>query len=90
MIIDFVHQSLIIDNVPSFRTDIYIHAKNNVKIRRIIKVAKDAVIPSHSVIEMAIKMKEDSGSFINNRDYLFKPNCSGAYYYLIDADFFFV
>ncbi len=35
-------------------------------------------------------MKKDNGFLINNRDYLFKPNRPGAYYYLIDGDFSFV
>ncbi len=90
MVIDFVHQSLTISNVPGFRTDIYVHAKDNVKIRRVIKAAKNIIIPPHSVIKILIKMKEDSESLINNRNYLFKPNHSGAYYHLIDTDFSFV
>ena len=90
MIIDFVHRFLIIDNVPSFRTNIYVHAKDNVKIRRVIKIAKDIIISSHSIIKIFIKMKEDSGSFTNNWDYFFKPDRSGACYYLVDVDFSFV
>ncbi len=83
MIIDFIHRSLTFGDVLNFRTDIHVHAKDNVKIQRIIKVAKDAVFPSRSVIEMSIKMKEDSEPLTNNRDYLFKSDRSGAYYYLI-------
>ncbi len=79
-----------VGNVPGFRTDIYIHAKDNVKVRRVIKIAKDVIIPPYFVIEISIKIKKDSGSLTNNRDYLFKPNRPGAYYYLVDADFFFV
>ena len=39
---------------------------------------------------MLIKIKEDSGIFINDRDYLFKPNRPGAYYYLVDVNFSFI
>jgi len=39
---------------------------------------------------MPIKIKKDSELFINNRNYLFKPNRSGACYYLINGDFFLV
>ena len=60
MIIDFVHRSLIFDNVLNFHTDIHVHAKDNVKTRRVIKAAKNAVISPRSVIKMSIKMKEDS------------------------------
>ena len=35
-------------------------------------------------------MKEDNKPLINNRDYLFKSNRPGAYYYLVNADFSFV
>ena len=79
-----------VGNVFSFRTDIYVHAKDNVKIRRVIKAAKNAIIPPYFIIEISIKMKEDSGFFTNDRDYLFKLNRPNAYYYLINADFFFV
>jgi len=71
MVIDFVYRLLILGNVSGFRTDIYVHTKDNVKVRRIIKVVKDAVILPHSVMEMFIKMKEKSGSFTNDRDYFF-------------------
>ncbi len=39
---------------------------------------------------MLIKIKKNSGPLINNRDYLFKSNRPGAYYYLVNADFSFV
>ncbi len=90
MIIDFVYRFLIVGNVPDFRINIYVHAKDNVKVRRVIKIAKDAVISSYFVMEILIKMKEDSGFFTNDWDYLFKSDCSGVYYYLVNADFFFV
>ena len=90
MLIDFVYRFLIIGNVPGFRTDIYVHAKDNVKIRRVIKAAKDVIIPFYSILKIFIKMKEDNGFFTNNRDYLFKSDRFGVYYYLIKADFFFV
>jgi len=83
MIIDFVYRSLIFDDV---RTDIHVHAKDNVKTRQVIKAAKDAVIFSRSVIKMSIKMKEDSESLTNNRDYFFKSDRPGGCYYLVDAD----
>ncbi len=76
---------LIFGDVSNFRTDIHVHAKDNVKARRIIKVAKNAVISPHSVIKMP-KMKEDSESFTNNWDYLFKSDRPGGCYHLIDAD----
>ncbi len=74
IIIDFIHRSLIFGDIFNFRTDIHVHAKDNVKTRRVIKVAKDAVFPSRFIIEMPIKMKEDSEPFTNNRDYLFKSD----------------
>ncbi len=86
MIINFIHRSLTFGDVLNFRTDIHVHAKDNVKARRVIKAAKDAVISSRSVIKMPIKMKEDSEPFTNNRDYLFKPDRPGGCYYLINAD----
>ncbi len=86
IIIDFVHRSLTFGNVLNFRTDIHVHAKDNVKIRRIIKIAKDAVISSRSVIKIPIKMKKDSEPLTNDRDYLFKPDRSGGCYYLVNAD----
>ncbi len=60
MIIDFIYRLLIFGDVLNFRIDIYVHAKDKVKTRRIIKVAKNAVISPRSVIKMSIKMKEDS------------------------------
>ncbi len=86
IIIDFIHRSLIFGDVLNFRTDIYVHAKDNVKTRRVIKVAKDAIISSRSVIKISIKVKEDSEPLINNRDYFFKPDRSGGYYHLINTD----
>ena len=86
MIIDFIHQSLTFGNIFNFRTDIHVHAKNNVKTRRIIKIAKDAVISSRSVIKIPIKMKKDSEPLTNDRDYLFKSDRPGGCYYLVDAD----
>ena len=71
IVIYFIYRFLIVNNVPDFRTNIYVHAKDNVKIRRVIKTAKDAVIFFYFVIEMSIKIKEDSGSLTNNRDYFF-------------------
>ncbi len=88
IIIDFVYRFSIVDNVLGFRINIYVHAKDNVKVRRVIKVVKDVGIPSYSVIEIFIKMKKDSGFFTNNRNYLFKFDYSGACYYLVDVDFF--
>ncbi len=54
----------------------------------IIDIEKIVIV--YFVIEMSIKIKEDSGSFTNDRDYLFKPNHSGVYYYLVNGDFSFV
>ncbi len=90
MEINFVYRLLIVGNIPDFRTNIYVHAKDNVKIWRVIKITKNVIISPHSVMKMPIKIKEDSGFFTNNRDYLFKPDRPGACYYLINADFFFV
>ncbi len=64
IIIDFIHRLLIFGDVLNFRTDIHVHAKDNVKTR-IIKVAKNAVISPRSVIKMS-KMKEDSEPLTNN------------------------
>jgi len=86
IIINFVYRSLTVGNVFSFRTNIYIHAKDNVKIRRIIKIVKDVVIPPHSVIKIFIKIKKDNESLTNNRNYLFKSDRSGGYYHLINTD----
>src|SRR6266536_1737497 len=86
IIIDFVYRSLIFGDVLNFRTDIHVHAKDNVKTRRIIKAAKDAVISPRSVIKMPIKIKEDSEPLTNNRDYLFKSDRSGGCYHLINTE----
>ena len=90
MVIDFIYRFLIVGNVPGFRINIYIHAKNNVKIRRVIKIAKNVIIPSYFIIEIPIKMKEDNKPLINNRDYLFKLDHPNAYYYLVDVNFSFI
>ena len=86
IIIDFIYRSLIFGDVFNFRTDIHVHAKNNVKTRWVIKIAKDVIISSRSVIKISIKIKKDSEFFINNRNYLFKSNRPGSYYYLINTD----
>ncbi len=85
MIIDFIYRSLIFGDVFNFRTDIHDHAKDNVKTRRVIKIAKNAVISPRSVIKMS-KMKEDSEPLTNNWDYLFKPDRPGGCCHLVDAD----
>jgi len=86
IIINFIYQLLIFGNILNFRTDIHVHAKNNVKIRRVIKIAKDAIIFSRSVIKISIKIKKDNESFTNNRNYFFKSNRPDGCYYLINTD----
>ncbi len=81
-----IHRSLIFDNNLNFRTDIHVHAKNNVKTQRIIKAAKNVIISPHSVIKIFIKIKKDNESLTNNRNYLFKSDRSGGYYHLINTD----
>ena len=64
----------------------HVHAKDNVKVRRVIKVAKDVVISPRFVIKIPIKVKKDSEPLINNWDYLFKSDRLDGYYYLINTD----
>src|SRR6266536_824183 len=86
-LIEIIAEIHIVDHLNAkMLIGIHVHAKDNVKARRVIKAAKDAVISPRSVIKMPIKMKEDSEPLTNDPDYLFKPDRPGGCYHLVDAD----
>ncbi len=64
--IDFIYRLLTLNTVSDFRINIRVCAKDNVKIRRVIKIVKDAVIPFHFVMKISIKMKKDRETLTNN------------------------
>jgi len=69
------------------KTKLEIKLKNDIRMKRVIKIEKSFVIVAHSIFEVLIVVQ---GEILSNRDYLFELILFDAYFYVANKKMPFV
>jgi len=87
IIVDANRRKLIIKNCRNLKTKLKIKSKNDIRIKRIVKIEKSLVIVAHSIFEILIIVR---GETLSNRNYLFKLILFGVYFYVANKKMSFI
>lgn len=88
VIIDLPNENVIFSKCGNVAVPVQATARDNVRIRRVVRSEKKQIIPPRSTgrIEVSLKGKQP----LPDRDFLFEPDMEGVYSHFVDADFGFV
>jgi hypothetical protein len=85
--IDFRIQTLVIDIILGFSTNIRAIRKNIKIIKIVVNSRKKEIIPSNIIKEILIRMKK---KLDDNRDFLFLSEYPNVIYYIMNSNFSFI
>ena len=88
MIVDIGSETLTIRSCENLTAPIQVTAKDNVNVRRAVRVEKKVTIPPQSTSRVPVRLR--TATPLPDRDYLFEPTFPGAYAHVIDASLPFV
>ncbi len=87
IIVDANRRKLIIKSCRSLKTKLKTKSKNDIRMKRVVKVEKSLVIIVHSIFEILIIVRD---KILLNRDYLFESILFDAYSYVANREMPFV
>ncbi len=87
IIVDANKRKLIIKSCRSLKTKLKIKSKNDIRMKRVVKIEKSLVIVAHFVFEVSIVVRNE---ILSNRNYLFKLILFDAYSYVANRRMPFV
>lgn len=87
MIVDANKRKLIIKSCRSLEAKLEIKPKNDIRVKRVVKVERSLVVVAHFVLEVSIVVR---GETLPNRNYLFESILLGAYSHVVDKRMPFV
>ena len=87
MIVDMNLKQLIIKNCQSLIVKLEIIVKNNIRVRRTLRVEKKFIVEINIIAKLSIDLRDDS---ILDKDYLFELNFSNTYAHIVDVFVWFV
>ena len=88
VIIDLPNESVIFSRCGNVSVPVQATARDNVRIRRVVRSEKRQIVPPKSTgtVQVALKGKGP----LPDRDFMFEPEMQGAYAHLVDSNFNFV
>jgi len=87
IVVDVNRQKLIIKSCRNLKTKLKIKSKNDIRVKRIVKIEKNLVIVVYSVLEISVVVRS---KILSNRNYFFESILFDAYFYIADKRIFFV
>ncbi len=87
IIVNANKRKLIIKSCWNLKTKLKIKSKNDIWIKRIVKIEKSLIIVAHFVFEISIIIRDE---ILSNRNYLFESILFDAYFYVANKEMLFV
>ena len=87
-VIDISANRIIFGSCQKAAVEAHATARDNLRVRRAVRVEKSQIIPPKSIANVPIYMKAKSA--IPDRDFLFEPTVAGAYAHFVDAGFNYI
>ena len=87
MIVDMSLKQLIIKNYQNLIVNLEIIVKNNIHVRRTLRIKKKFIVEINIIVKLSIDLRDD---FIFDKNYLFELNFSKIYAYIVDVFVWFV
>ena len=85
--LDLSNERMTIRSCKGLVAKVQITAKDNVRVRRIVRTEKKVVIPPNSVLKIPVSVR---GERLPDRDYIFEPTREGVYTHVVDSTVPFV
>jgi len=87
IIVDANRRKLIIKSCRSLEAKLEIKSKNDIRMKRVVKIERNLMIVAHFVFEIPIVVR---GEILSNRNYLFELILFDAYSYVANREMPFV
>ncbi len=87
IIVDANRRKLIIKSCRSLEVKLEIKSKNDIRMKRVVKIERNLMIVAHFVFEIPIVVR---GEILSNRNYLFELILFDAYSYVANREMPFV
>jgi len=87
IIVDVNRQKLIVKSCRNLKIELKIKSKNDIRIKRIVKIKKSLVIVVYFVFEILVVVRD---KILSNKNYFFKSILFDAYFYIANRKTFFV
>ena len=87
IIIDINLKQLIIKSCQSLIVELEIIVKNNIRVRRTLRIEKKFIVEINIIVKLSIDLRDDS---ILDKNNLFEFNFSITYAYIVDVFVWFV
>jgi len=87
IIVDANKRKLIIKSCRNLKAKLKIKSKNDIRIKRVVKIEKSLVIVAHFVFEILVIVQDE---ILPNRNYLFESILFDAYFYVVNREMSFV
>ena len=88
VVIDLPHQRVTFTNCNGVSVPVQATARDNVRIRRVVRTGKRHIIPAKSTGTVAVSLR--GKGLLPDRDFLFEPEMNGVYAHFVDSTFDFV
>lgn len=83
VVIDLPRKKLIFGSYDDTEVEAEPSARENTRIRRVVRADKAQLIPAHSTGLISIKKK--GKGFLPDRDFIFEPDIEGGYHHYVDS-----